>query len=58
LKISLGLQLWKTEDVGDVDISRAWESSRENMKASATGSLVIMSLNSISHGLMISAQNY
>jgi hypothetical protein len=39
----------------DVDINRAWESIRENMKDRAREAII--SLNSINHGL-ISVDNY
>jgi hypothetical protein len=44
-------------DDDDVDVNRAWKSIRKNMKASAIDSLIIVSWNSINHGLMKGAEN-
>jgi hypothetical protein len=52
LKSQICLQLWETLMIM-IGYSMAWESIRENIRASA-----IDSLNNTSHGLKKSAQNY
>jgi hypothetical protein len=46
------------DDDHDVDISRAWEGIRDNIKTSAKIFYFIMRRNSIKHGLMKIGQNY
>jgi hypothetical protein len=41
----------------EVDIKRAWETIRENIKISAKASLCYYERRNISHGLMKDAQN-